>query len=74
MGMIDGKEFFTTFPHQPLSGKKVFRRGFISDLRVWRDISQLIGVARSFVFTAPDQTATLGGISRMRVDENLVAL
>ena len=72
--MVDGKEFFPTFPHQPLSGKEILGRGFIPDLRVCRKISQRIRVARSSVLSAPDQPATLGGIGSMGVDKNLVAV
>ena len=72
MRVVDRQQLFTALAHGPLGGEQIFRRGFISDQRIGRDVSQAIECSGFAVVRPADQAAAFSRSSFTRMRDYLV--
>ncbi len=72
--MINGEQMLTAFAHGPLSGEHVFRRCFVSNLRVRRQVSQPIDRLRDAIAGPADQAAAFVGSGFAGVCDDFIEL
>src|SRR2546422_2514336 len=74
MRVIDGQQLLSTLAHQPLRSEQLFRRCFIGDQWIARDIRELIDAFGFTLVEAADQATAFSRIALAGLCENLTGL
>ena len=74
MRVINRQQLFAAFAHCALGGEEIFRRGFVSDQRITRDISHPVNSPGGAIEISANQTTAFVGASFASVRDDFIKM